>query len=298
MSKNGFSSNVLILILLALIWGSSYILMKKGLLVFSAVQVSMLRIVFSTLALLPFLPRAIRNLNRKDFIFIGFVGLFGSGIPSYLFPLAISHIDSGVAGIINSLTPVFVLLFGWLFFKTALIKEKVIGLALAIVGASFLLFFKDSAIQFELNHYAFYAVLATICYGLSSNILKSKLSHVNSMELTSLSFALIGPFALLKLLSTDFMSIMQHDANAFQAISYIAILGFVGTALALVLFNYLIRKTDALYASTVTFMMPVVALAWAFVDGETLNINHYLGLAFILVGVYLTNKRWKKKLSE
>lgn len=298
MSKRGFSSNVIILILLSLIWGSSYILMKKGLLVFSAVQVSMLRIVFSTLALLPFLPKAIRNLEKKDFIFIAFVGLFGSGIPSYLFPLAISHIDSGVAGIINSLTPVFVLFFGWLFFKTPLVKQKVLGLLLAILGASFLLFFKESAIKFELNHYAFYAVLATVCYGLSSNILKSKLSHVNSMELTSLSFALIGPFALIKLLSTDFLGIMEANPMAMQALSYIAILGFIGTALALVLFNYLIRKTDALYASTVTFMMPVVALAWAFLDGESLSINHYLGLAFILIGVYLTNRRWKKNLSN
>lgn len=292
MKKRFLPSNVIILIVLAVIWGSSYILMKRGLESFSALQVSLLRIFFAFAALLPFLPSALKNLKKKDIIFIAAVAIIGSGIPSYLYPLAITKVDSGVAGIINTLTPVFVLLFGFVFFQMKAGWKRVLGVSIALVGAALLVWFKPgvAAGSVGINHYALAAVAATACYGLSSNILKARLNHVPAGQLTSLTFTMIGPFALAWLFSTDFMSILEADPEAYKSLAYIALLGVFGTAFALVLFNKLIAATDALYAATVTFLIPIVAIFWAIIDGEILGAAHIAGLTLILVGLFLLNR--------
>lgn len=296
MKKKILPVNVVILLVLALIWGSSYILMKKGLVSFSAVQVSMLRILFAAIALTPFLPAAFRNFNKRDLFFAAIVAILGSGIPSYLYPLAITHVDSGVTGIINTLTPVFTLLFGWFFFKTQAGAAKVLGLVIALAGAVILILFQpaQSGASFEPNGYALAAVLATVCYGFSSNVLKSKLNHINALELTSLTFALIAPIAAFILFSTNFTDVLHEDKLALPSIGFIAILGVIGTAFALVLFNFLIKRTDALYASSVTFLMPIVAISWGILDGEKITFLHMMGLFCIFVGLYFMNKRTNK----
>jgi drug/metabolite transporter (DMT)-like permease len=287
--------NILLLIVLAVIWGSSYILMKKGLLVFSALQVSMLRIVFASAALMPLLPSALKNTTRKDIGYALLVAIMGSGIPSYLYPLSITNIDSGIAGIINALTPVFTMLFGWLIFKNNAGFVKILGLSLALTGAGFLILYNNNANQpFTLNWYALAAVLATVCYGMSSNILKAKLNHVNPAQLTSLTFFIIGPVALVVLLTTDFVQIVRTHPAAAESVGYIFLLGVMGTGFALVLFNHLIKRTDALYASSVTFLIPVVAVFWGLLDGEIIGPSHLVGLITILGGVYLMNKKTNK----
>lgn len=269
--------------------------MKKGLVYFSPLQVSMLRIVFACLALLPYLPKAIKNVQKKDLQFALAIAVVGSGIPSYLFPLAISNIDSAVAGIINALTPVFTMIFGVILFKTKSNFTKILGLSIALVGAGFLVFLNNNGAQkLNFNWYALAAVVATICYGLSSNILKAKLNHVNAAQLTSLTFFIIGPFALIILLSTDFIDIVKSDYAAFSSIFYIFLLGVLGTGFALVVFNFLIRRTDALYASSVTFLIPIIAVFWGMLDGEKIGIYHLVGLITILIGVYLMNNSSKK----
>ena len=286
--------NVALLIVLGIIWGSSYILMKRGLDSFSAVQVSMLRILFAFFALLPFLPAAINTFNKTDVKYALVVALIGSGIPSYLYPLAITHVDSSITGIINTLTPLFTMLFAWAFFQFKPTMAKVVGLVIALAGAGMLVVKSGSQMAFAIDFYALMAVLATVCYGLSSNILKSKLNHVKAAPLTAFTFALIGPFALVILLSTDFIDVLQSHPQALQSLMYIGILGVVGTALALVLFNYLIKRTDALYASSVTFLMPVVAMFWGFMDKEQIGYTHLIGFVLVLVGVFMTN-RFKSK---
>lgn len=298
--KKGFpATNILLLILLAIIWGSSYILMKKGLVSFSALQVSMLRIVFASVALLPFLPAALKNINKRDTLFALVVALLGSGLPSYLYPLAITNIDSGLAGIVNSLTPVFTLFFGWLFFNSIVGFNKVLGLAIAMAGAGFLVLYNNTDYpSFNLNWYALAAVLATVCYGLSSNFLKSKLNHVNALQLTSLTFILISPAALIILLSTNFIEIVKTEPSAMFSVFYIFILGSIGTGFALVLFNYLIKRTDAMYATSVTFLIPIVAIFWGLLDNEKIGIYHLLGLICILAGVYIMNNNNNFKISR
>jgi drug/metabolite transporter (DMT)-like permease len=290
--KDTFPVNILLLIVLTIIWGSSYILMKKGLVAFSALQVSMLRIMFASLALLPFLPKALKNASRRDVGYALIIAVLGSGIPSYLYPLSITKIDSGVAGIVNTLTPVFTMFFGWLFFKSNATFTKILGLSLALAGAGFLILFNNGMGQsFTINWYALAAVLATICYGFSSNVLKAKLNHVNPAQLTALTFFIIGPIAFGILLTTDFIDVIQNEPQAIYSMGYIVMLGVIGTGIALVLFNYLIKRTDALYASSVTFLMPVVAIFWGIMDNEPIGIIHLIGLICILGGVTLMNKK-------
>lgn len=293
--KKILSVNIVLLIILAFIWGSSYILMKRGLDSFSAVQVSMLRIIFAFLALVPFLPKAIQTFNKTDVKYAFVIAIIGSGIPSYLYPLAITHVDSSVTGIINTLTPLFTMLFGWAFFQFKPTLAKIIGLMVALVGAGMLVVKGGSQMQVSIDFYALMAVLATVCYGFSSNILKAKLNHVKAAPLTALTFAIIGPLALIILFSTNFLQVLQSHPKAFMSLFYIGFLGVIGTALALVLFNFLIKRTDALYASSVTFLMPIVAMFWGFMDNEQLGLTHVMGFLLVLLGVFLTNKYQSKK---
>lgn len=287
--------NIALLIILAFIWGSSYILMKRGLDSFSAVQVSMLRIIFAFLALVPFLPKAIQTFNKTDVKYAVVIAIIGSGIPSYLYPLAITHVDSSVTGIINTLTPLFTMLFGWAFFQFKPTLAKLVGLMVALIGAGMLVLKEGGQMQVSIDFYALMAVLATVCYGFSSNILKAKLNHVKAAPLTALTFAIIGPLALIILFSTNFLQVLQSHPKAFMSLFYIGFLGVIGTALALVLFNFLIKRTDALYASSVTFLMPIVAMFWGFMDNEQLGLTHVIGFILVLLGVFLTNKYQSKK---
>ena len=293
--KKNFPVNIALLIILAFIWGSSYILMKRGLDSFSAVQVSMLRIIFAFLALVPFLPKAIQTFNKTDVKYAVVIAIIGSGIPSYLYPLAITHVDSSITGIINTLTPMFTMLFGWAFFQFKPTLAKIIGLMVALIGAGMLVLKEGGQMQVSIDFYALMAVLATVCYGFSSNILKAKLNHVKAAPLTALTFAIIGPLALIILFSTNFIQVLQSHPKAFMSLFYIGFLGVIGTALALVLFNFLIKRTDALYASSVTFLMPIVAMFWGFMDNEQLGLTHAIGFLLVLLGVFLTNKYQSKK---
>lgn len=289
MRKDYVSINIILLVVLAVVWGSSYILMKKGLESFSALQVSMLRIIFACIALLPFVTKAIKNVPKKNIKYALLVAILGSGIPSYLFPLAIQNIDSSVAGIINALTPVFTMIFGWAFFKFKPSLLKLIGLLIALGGASILIL-QGGGNGVSINKYMFYAIAATACYGVSSNVLKAKLSDINATQITSLTFAMIGPFALIILLQTNFFEILSTNPDAIKSMIYIGILGVVGTAAALVLFNLLIKRTDAVYATSVTFLIPIIAMLWGFLDGEIIGLKHFIGMFFILLGVYLTTR--------
>ena len=283
--KSSPKKNLLILIFLALIWGSSYILMKKGLVAFSPIQVAALRIIISALVLLPFL----RKIAPKNFIFILIVAFLGSGLPTFIYPYAITKIDSSMAGIINSLTPVFTVLFGILLFKNKIRLIQFFGLAISLFGAILLILLGNENKEMTLNSFALIAVLAPLFYGLSSNVLKAKLTHIPALSLTANTFAMLLPFALIVLFRTDFISIMQTHPEAYSSIGFISILAIVGTAMALVIFNFLIKSTSAVYASSVTFLMPIVVLLWGIFDGENIGFIHILGLFLILAGVYVLN---------
>ncbi len=283
---NASSKNIFTLVFLALVWGSSYVLMKRGLVAFSAVQVSALRIIISAVVLTPFL----RKVSKKDLPFLVITAFLGSGIPTFIYPYVIeNNLGSSIAGIINSLTPVFTLFFGVLLFKTKTNWVSAIGIAIAFFGASFLIVSGKNLQELNINTFALIAILAPLFYGFSTNILKSKLNHIPALSLTAFTFALLLPFAIWVLFQTDFLFLLKNHENAYSSLGYIAILGVLGTAIALVVFNYLIRETTAIYASSVTFLMPIVVLAWGFYEGENIGIPHLMALLFILIGVYFLN---------
>lgn len=283
--KTSPTKNLLTLVFLALIWGSSYILMKKGLVAFTPIQVAALRIIISGLVLLPFL----RKVAPKNFIYILIVAFLGSGLPTFIYPYAITEISSSMAGIINSLTPVFTVLFGILLFKTKVKFIQLIGLSISLFGAILLILLGNENAVLSINSFALIAVLAPVFYGLSSNVLKAKLTHIPALSLTANTFAILLPFALGVLFKTDFIHVMQTHSEANISLFYISILAVVGTAMALVIFNFLIKSTSAVYASSVTFLMPIVVLIWGVFDGEKIGFIHLAGLSLILLGVYILN---------
>jgi len=259
--------------------------MKRGLVAFSAMQVSSLRIIISFLVLSPFL----RKIEKKDLKFLALTAFFGSGLPTFIYPIAITRVDSSVVGIINSLTPAFTVIFGVVFFNIKIKWISILGLIMALTGAPLLILKGNNLGETEINNYALLAILAPLFYGFSSNILKSKLNHIPAKKLTSFTFALLFPFALIMLLRTNFIEVMQTNPEALKSLGFVTVLAVVGTAFALVVFNFLIKKTSAVYASSVTFLMPVVVLLWGIFDNEDIGFFHILALFLILLGVYILN---------
>jgi len=281
----------LILLLLTIIWGSSFILIKKGLVAFSSDEVAALRIFTASLFMLPFAISWMKQVPRSEYKIIFISGLIGSLIPAFLFAIAQTRLESAVTGIVNSLTPVFVIIVGAAFYQQKISPKMVLGLLLAFIG-TLALILSDGASELSVNLYAGLVILATILYGFNVNILKFRLSEINPIAVSSISIVLCSPFVLIHLLfNTDFLFQLANDEGARIALGYLTILGVLGTGLALILFNFLIRIATPLFASSVTYLIPIVAVFWGIIDGESLRMMHYASMIVIIGGVYLANKK-------
>ena len=285
-----------ILMVLAFVWGSSFILMKIGLKSFSPEQAGALRILLASLVLFPISIGQLKNLQKKDLKSLLIAGFIGSFFPAFLFMKAETQINSSLAGMLNSLTPVFTLIVGLLFHKTAFRWMQVVGLSLGLAGASGLILAGDGFSLGTVNSYAFYIVLATCFYAISINQIKAKLSHLNGVQVTSLSFLFIGPVALIYLLSTNFDPVLTNPSWPVHILA-LAALGIVGTALAMLLMNNLIRHSSAVTASSVTYVIPVFAILWGVLDGEKVTLVHLACMGLILSGVYLISRKAPAKAS-
>lgn len=281
---------VVILALLSLVWGSSFILIKRGLVAFSYDEVALLRIGISALAFFPFAIRALSRVERKDLKYILIVGVSGNFLPGFLFPLAQLQISSSVAGIINSITPLFTLILGVLFFNTSFKWSKLTGIFIGFLGVLLLIFFRATGDNSENIWYALFALLAAVCYATSVNTLGAYLKHVKSLDISSISFLMIGTPVVLYWFNTDIWHKLQTHPQAWESLGYLAILALLGTVLATLLFFYLVQRTNALFASTVAYLIPLVAVAWGALDGEAIGIFHIVAMALILLGVYLSKK--------
>ncbi len=286
--------NWIILIALALTWGSSFILMKRGLEVFSSDEVAALRIFIAFLFLSPLLIKHF----KKDLIkhwkgFLG-MGLLGNFIPAFLFTKAETGISSSLTGMLNSLTPLFTLLLGVLLFKSKTKLINAIGILIGFIGAIGLLTAGKSEDMNNNLLFGVYVVLATICYALSVNIIKKELGQVNSITATVWAMMFIGPLAGIYLFGfTDFMADLKTNTLAYESLGYVSILAIFGTALSVIIFNVLIKNTNALFASSVTYLIPVVAMGWGILDGEDVVALHFIWIIIILLGVYMVNKKPK-----
>ena len=287
----------LALLILSLIWGTSYILMKKGLESFSPYQVGALRIVITFICLLPVALRHFHHLNKTNILSIIIIGLFGSVIPAFLFPLAETKISSSLAGMLNSLSPVFTLVFGITIYKRKAIGTQIAGVFLGLLGAAGLLYTGS----FTFNLYGLLVVLATILSGISSNEV-SKVKELNGIKITALSFFVTSPLAIIYLLFSD-LSVPVHTENWVRNLSYIGILAIFGSAIALVIYYLLIRDTSPIFASSVTYFIPIVATLWGLADNEQFYSSMLISIIFIFAGVFIINrpdfyKKWRPTSDE
>ena len=278
------------LLFLALIWGSSFILMKIGLNSFSSVQAACTRIVLAWLVLLPYSVRHLKGLQKKDLKYLLVAGFFGSLIPAFLFMKAETRIDSALAGMLNSLTPVFTLIVGLLFLNIKTRWLQVVGICLGFIGALGIISSGESISIRNVNVYSFFIVAATICYAININTVKTHLTHLKGVQITSLSFFFIGPVALVIFFTTNFKSVVQSD-NWGIHFAALAFLGIICTAFAMLIMNSLIRYTSAVYASSVTYIIPIFAIFWGLLDAEPITWLHIIFMAIVLIGVYLINRK-------
>ena len=281
-----------LLIVLSIIWGSSFILIKKGLTAFDPAEIAALRIFSASLFLLPIAIRNFRQIKtRKQWIFLFASGFLGSLIPAFLFPLAQTRIDSSVTGVLNALTPFFTILIGAILVGARFNNRIKLGIFIGFLG-SILLVTAGSGYDFtKINYYALLIVLATVLYGFNVNILKYFLGDIRPVHITSFSMMLIGPFSLVYLLFyADVMQTLRSDMHNLIPLGYIIFLGVIGTAISLIIFNKLVKITNIVFSSSVTYLIPVVAVIWGLIDNEVLLFQHYIGMVFIILGVLLANK--------
>jgi drug/metabolite transporter (DMT)-like permease len=281
-----------LLIVLSIIWGSSFILIKKGLAAFDPAEIAALRIFSASLFLLPIAVRNFRQIKtQKQWIFLFASGFLGSLIPAFLFPLAQTRIDSSVTGVLNALTPFFTILIGAILVGARFNNRIKLGIFIGFLG-SILLVTAGSGYDFtKINYYALLIVLATVLYGFNVNILKYFLGDIRPVHITSFSMMLIGPFSLVYLLFyADVMQTLRSDMHNLIPLGYIIFLGVIGTAISLIIFNKLVKITNIVFSSSVTYLIPVVAVIWGLIDNEVLLFQHYIGMVFIILGVLLANK--------
>jgi drug/metabolite transporter (DMT)-like permease len=285
-----------LLIILATIWGTSFILMKKGLVVFSALELGACRVSVAALLLLPFALRQVGKVERSRFKWLALSGVIGTLIPAFLFAYAETKLASGLAGVLNALTVVFTLLVGALLFGQRLTGLRVLGIALGLVGTVVLMLLggsggTDTPTGEGNAWYGLFIVAATLGYGLSVNIIKYHLGGMTALTVTAVLLMLIGgPALVYLLLGTGFLHKLATVPGAWTAFGYIALLATMSTAVAMVLFNRLIQQSTALFAASNTYLVPIMALAWGALDGEAFNLWHLLGMVIILVGVLIIHR--------
>ena len=294
-SANYSLINWVIVIALALTWGTSFVLIKHSLMGLERFEVASLRIVITMTVLLPFVFVYRKQIPFKQYPVLFLSGFLGSGLPAYLFATAQQHLPSSIAGVLNALTPVWALVLGILIFRHKTHLLQVLGVILGFLGAMLLIV--NGKVQFDWEHlqYAVYIIIATACYGANLNLVRSKLSHTPPIAIVAYAFLLIGIPALCILISTGFFQRIGTAPTAQHAMLYISTLAILGTAGASIVFYMLVQRTSTMFGAMTTYLIPVVAVIWGLFDGESVGLIHALGLALVLLGVYFATR---KKIKE
>jgi drug/metabolite transporter (DMT)-like permease len=287
--KRNFYSWI-ILIGLVLVWGSSFILIKKSLIYFNPTEVGIMRVVITFLFLLPYGIQKAMKMNWKMAVNLIISGTIGSLIPALLFANAQMGIDSNLAGTLNALTPLFTLLMGISFFKLKTRWYNIIGVMIGLAGAIGLIYVNgNKGFAFNFNYSAL-IVAATICYAFNVNFIKVKMKSINSLTITVLTFFYIGiPSFIYILFFSEIPHKLISDSENLKGLGYLSILSIVGTGLALIAFNKLIKVSSPIFASSVTYLIPIVAIIWGIVDGELFKISYVLWFLLIIIGILLVN---------
>lgn len=283
--------NWFIFIALSFIWGSSFILMKEGLVSLTALQVASLRIISSGLVLLPITIKTFRDIPKNKIFTIFMSGVLGSLIPAYLFCIAEQGIESALAGVLNSLTPIFVIICGVIFFKTKVAANKILGIFIAFSGSVLLFLSQPGFAQNSNGLYVSLVVLATLLYGFNVNMVHRHLSNIPSVRIAALALSLNAIPALTVLYFTGYFKLDFSDKAVILSTAYSCVLGIFGTALATIIFYILLKRAGAVFASMVTYGIPVFAIMWGIIYGEQVGWQQAGCLAIILLGVYVVNRK-------
>ena len=278
------------LFILALIWGSSFILIKRGLVGLNPFQLGSLRIVFAAIFLLLIGFRTLPKIPLGQWKFIIITSLFGTFIPAYLFSIAQTEIDSSVSAILNSLTPLNALILGITVFGLNFKRSQIIGVGIGLLG-SILLVFHGAVNHPEQNYYyAILILIASICYAINVNLVNKYLSDLSPLAISTGNFTVLMFPALGILSFSNFYEIVQLE-KVQHSLLFVMILGVLGTGIANILFFKLIKLSSPVFASSVTYLIPVVAFFWGLLDNEMLTPIQFIGAFVILVGIYLSSKK-------
>ena len=281
----------LYLILLSLIWGSSYILIKRALVGLSPIELGSARIVISTLILLILGFKSLKGLNRYQWKWLVITGFLGTFFPSFFFAFAQRYIDSSVAAILNSLTPIFTVLVGITLFATRMLARQLLGVLLGFIGSLGLVLGGAQINPDQSVGHVLLIISASMCYAINIHFLKHKLSEVSPMAMTLGNFVSILPLALILLFISDFFSLQNlQKSQVIKSLGFVAILAFFGTAIAKVMFNRFVKIASTVFVSSVTYTLPIVALFWGTLDGEQMSTFQLIGAVVILIGVSLAHK--------
>jgi len=276
--------------LLSIVWGSSFILIKKGLLGLSALQVGSFRIIFAGLFLTLIGFKSLIKLTPNQWKWIVISGFLGSFFPVYLLAFAETEIDSAIASILNASTPLMALIFGVLFFGAFLTQNKVIGVIVGFIGAIALVL-SGASINPDQNYfYSGLVIIAASCYALNVNILKKYMQDISPLGIAAGNFFVLLLPAFLILIFSGFFETNIATSSMQTSIWYVAILGIIGTGIAMIIFNKLVQISDPVFTTSVTYTIPVVALGWGILDGEVFSIAQLMSASLILVGVFIVNR--------
>lgn len=278
------------LFVLSLIWGSSFILIKRGLVGLTAIQVGSFRIIFAAIFLLIVGFNSLKKISRKQWKFIALTSVFGTFIPAFFFAIAETQVDSSIVAILNSLTPLNTLFLGAIAFGIQFQKRQILGVFVGLVGCLLLVLSGASAHPGQDYYYVILVVIATICYAINVNLIKRYLSDLNSLSITTGNFAVLLIPALLILSTTDISQKVSIDVTQ-HSIFFVMILGVLGTGIANVVFFKLIQMSSPVFATSVTYLIPIVAFFWGLLDNEMLTPIQFFGAFVILIGVYLSAKK-------
>ncbi len=289
----------LLLATLAIIWGSSFMLMKEGLKVLTSIQMAAFRISVCGFVFFPFVFKHFKKIEVKDRKYVLLAGLMGSAIPAFLFATAQQHINSSLAGILNAMTPIFTVLIAVIFTKLALSKNKYIGVFIGFIGAIAIIVGKmfqtgDGSVSFGSTQiqYVLMVVLATVLYGANINLIKNKLAKYNAFVIATTPLFMISIVAMIIMGFTDWSNIAVYPTQQiYKSFSAVTALAIFGTSLSLIMFNRLVQTSGPVFASSTTYFIPFVAVFLGLLDGEQVVWIQWVGMLLILAGVYLINKR-------
>ncbi|EAQ42954.2 DMT family transporter [Polaribacter sp. MED152] len=280
----------LYLLLLSFVWGSSFILMKKALIDLTPVQVGALRMLVAGVVLLAFGFKSLKQIKRKHYKYIFYTALLGTFFPVFLFAFAVNGIDSSIASILNSLTPFNTFIFGVLAFGLKFKKEQLVGIVIGLVG-TVVLIVKGADLNPNQNYwFTLLVVIASIGYALNVNLVKKYLSDVSALSIVTGNFLLLVIPALIVLYFSDFFQTIEFTESKTSALGYVAVLAIFGTGIAKVFYNKMVHLASPIFASSVTYLIPIVAVFWGILDGEELSLIQLLAGLIILLGVYLLNR--------